>query len=48
MYTTLLRLYCPMGKGTEENLPCPDKVTAEFPKACLYSNTLYQTWVLFL
>lgn len=43
MYTTLLSMYCPMGKGTKETLPCPDKVNTEFPKVCLYSNILYQT-----
>lgn len=41
MYTTLLSVYCPVGKGTKENLPCPDKVDTEFPKVCLYSNILY-------
>lgn len=34
-----------MGKGTKENLPCPDKVNTEFPEVCLYSNTLYQSLV---
>lgn len=42
MYTTLLSIYCLMGKGTKENLPCPDKVNTEFPKVCLYSIS-YQT-----
>lgn len=32
-----------MEKGTKENLPYPDKLNAEFPEVCLYSNILYQT-----
>lgn len=43
MYTTLLSIYCLMGKGTKENLLCPDKVNTEFPKVCLYNNISYQT-----
>lgn len=43
IYTTLLSIYCPVGKGTKEALPCPDKVNREFHEVCLYSNILYQT-----